>query len=317
MSIGKKLNLLIGSLLLLVASVIILLNASSYHEDMQSQLEKQQLPAMAEGILAKIDKKLMEPARGLELLARNPLLQDWIRLGEPNEGHLDAIYRMLQSAVDTYKTLGANFVSQGTKQYTDLIGGKRDYSYRVDESKDGWFTGFRDSGVDVNVVVYINDPMWKTKAFINRRVSVDGKFAGLISISLDIEDFARELAAMSLGKNGKTFIVDEKGVVRLTANTNQLNKPLLEVSPSYGPLWADISSRESFQGAYTADGDTRYVVTKKIPLLNWYLCTEASGSEFMQGVSRSLTISVIISLILVLAGCVVGFFFVRGISRPL
>ena len=317
-SIGKKLNLLIGALLILVASVIIIFNAYSYHQDMQIQLEKQQLPSMAEGILAKIDRKLLEPARSLNLLATSPLLQDWIRQGEPNEGHLDDIYRLLETEVSTYSTLGANFVSQATKQYTDLLNGKRDYSYHIDETKDIWFTGFRDSGEDMNIVVYVADQVWGTKAFINKRVMVDNKFAGLISTSLNIEEFASELAAMRLGQKGQTFLVDGQGVVRLTADTSQLNKPLSRVFPAYQSLWPSISGQDTFQTQYEdQNGDTRYVVTRKIPLLGWYLCTEADGAEFMQGVRDSITMGVLISLILVIAGCVVGIYFVRGISRPL
>ena len=317
MSIGKKLNLLIAALLLLVSLVIILFNAYSYQAGMRAQLVKRQLPAMADGILAKIDKKIMEPARGLNLLVANPFLQDWIRAGEPNEGNLDHIYRLLETVVAAYRTLGANFVSQGTKQYTDLQGGKRDHSYRVDESKDVWFTGFRDSGADVNIVVYVGDPTWGTKAFINRRVAVDGKFAGLMSATLDIEDFARELASMSLGEKGRTFIVDDKGFVRLAADHSQLNKPLGEVVPAYKPLWSAISGQETYGGSYVENGDTRYVITRKIPVLNWYLCTEASNGELMREVWRSTGISIVLSLLFVVAGCLVGVVFVRGISRPL
>ena len=317
MSIGKKLNLLIASLLLLVSLSIILFNSYSYQSGMREQLVGQQLPAMADGILASIDNKIMEPARGLDLLVKNPLLQDWIRAGEPNEGHLDLVYRLLETAVSTYGTLGANFVSQATKQYTDLQNGKRDHSYRVDESKDVWFTGFRDSGVNLNIVVYVGDPTWGTKAFINRRVTVDGRFSGLMSATLDIEDFARELAAMSLGEKGRTFIVDDKGVIRLAADHSQLNKPLRDIIPAYKFLWSDIQSRETFNATYEQDGDTRYVIARKIPVLDWYLCTEASGEEVMGGVWRSTVISLIISLLFVVAGCLVGVIFVRGISRPL
>ena len=317
MSIGKKLNLLIAALLLLISLVIILFNTYSFQTAMQAQLENQQLPAMAKGILAEIDKKIMEPARGLRLLAESPLLQDWVRDGEPNEERLDSIYRLLESAVRTYDTLGANFVSQQTKQYTDLLNGKRDYSYHVDEAKDSWFTDFRDRGIDVNVVVYVDDPTWGTKAFINRRVNVDGKFAGLISSSLDLRDFARELSSMSLGRKGKTFIVDDKAFVRLAPDPAQVNRPVLDVFPAYADFWQTAITRDSFQTEYTYDGDTRFVVVRKIPVLNWYLCTEASGSEFMQGVWRSALISVGVSLFFVALGCVIGLIFLRGVISPL
>ena len=317
MSIGKKLNFLIAALLLAVSLVIILFNAYSYQSGMRTQLIEQQLPAMAQGILAEIDKKIMEPSRGLGMLAENPLLQDWVKDGQPNEGRLDGVYRLLESAIAAYGTLGANFVSQATKQYTDIQNGKRDHAYRVDETKDTWFTGFRDSGVAVNIVVYFDDPLWGTKAFINRRVTVGGQFAGLLSASLDLRDFAGELASMSLGKNGKTLIVDDKGVVRLAPDASQVNKALTDILPAYAAFWRGASAQDGTQFQYEADGDTRFVVVRKIPILGWYLCTEASGSEFMAGAWRSALVSIVVSLLFVAAGCIIGVFFVRGISVPL
>ena len=316
-SIGKKLNFFIAGLLLLIAAVIIIFNTYSYHSGMREQLVDRQLPAMADGILGKLDNKILEPSRALGLIVKNPLLQDWIRKGEPNEEGLESTYRLLQSFIDTYGTIGANFVSQGTKQYTDIQNGKRDNSYRVDEAKDGWFTGFRDSGVDLNIVVYVNDPTWGTKAFINRRVTVDGKYAGMTSASVDLKDFARDLSSMTLGKEGKTFIVDDKGHVRLTADTAQLNKPLASVFPAYAAFWDKVAGAESYQTSYDDGNGVRYVIARKIPVLNWYLCTEASGPEFMRGVRSSIVTSVIISLLMVAAGCVAGLLFVRGITTPL
>ena len=316
MPIGKKLNMLIAMLLLLVSSVIILFNAYSFQTSLREQLVERHLPDMANGILAKIASTINEPARAQNLLTRNPLLQDWIRQGEPNE-RIDEVYRLLDTIASVYGTLGANFASQGTSQYTSLLGNKRDHSYRLDEKNDVWFSELRDSGVAVSIVVYVNDPTWGTKAFINRRVVVDGVFAGVVSISLGLEDFAREVTAMNLGERGKTFLVDDEGFLRLAADQATLNKPLSEVIPPYADLWKDIRSRESFSASYSQDGDTRYIITRKIPGLDWFLCTEASGNEFMESVRRSLWISVVISLLFVGAGCLVGVMFVRGISRPL
>ncbi len=316
LSIGKRLNLLIISLLLAVAAAAILLTTAFFLDGMRTQLEERQLPFISQDILAKIDRKIMEPARGLSLAVESPLLLDWIRQGEPNEGHIDTIYRLLETVVNTYGTMGANFVSQRTGQYTDLLNGRRDYSYRISD-KDTWFSAFRDSGAPVNIVVYVNDATWGTKAFINRRVEADGRYAGLLSVSMDIKDFAGELSAMTIGKAGRTFIVDDKGVVRLHADTELLNKPLSSVYPAYAPLWPKISAAESFQTNFDDGGDTRYIISRKIPLLNWQLITEASGAEFMQDVRRSTIVAVVISLILAVAGSVTGVLFVRGIIRPL
>ncbi len=315
-TIGKKINLLLGTLLLVVAAVIIAFNAYFFHAGMKNQLVNERLPSMSADILAKIDRTIMEPSRGLALAVRSPLLQDWIRAGEPNEGHLDSIYRLLEGIITTYRTIGANFVSAQTGQYTDISQGKRDDSYRV-SAKDAWYTDFRDSGVAVNIVVYVGDPTWGTKAFINRRVESDGKFAGLLSASIDIEKFADELSRTAIGKQGRTFMVDGKGIVRLAHDKGSLNKPLAGLFPAYAPVWGSIQEGDAFSFSFADGSDTRYVFIRKIPVLNWYLCTEASGNEFMGDVRDSIGMSIGISLLLAVAGSILGIFFVRGIVLPL
>ncbi len=316
LSLGKKLNLFIIVLLLAVTGVIITVSSIAYQQEMLRQLLTRELPSLSDDILARIDDKIMETSRGVGLAVKSPLLQAWVRDGEPNE-RLNEIYHLLENIVSVYGTLGANFVSATTGQYTDLLNGKRNWNYRITEGKDPWFFDFRDSGVPVNIVVYVNDPVWGTKAFINRRVEVDGAFAGLVSTSIDIEDFARQLSGMTIGMDGRTFIVDDKGVIRLHADTGRLNRAVAEVYPAYASIWPELARNDNFRSNFVEDGDVRYVSSGKIPVLGWYLITEASEDEFM-GEVRSFTLTNIgISLVLALLGSVIGIYIVRGMVRPL
>ena len=316
LSMSKKINLLILALLLVVASSIIAVNTWFYRRDMRSQVLDVQLPLMSNDILANLDRAVMETSRGLGLAVTNPFLQDWIRRGEPNEPDIETVYRILESIVSTYGTLGANFVSQNTRQYTDLLEGKRTIFSLT--PRDTWFEAFRDSNMPVGMTVYVKDPVWGTKAFINRRVDVDGKYAGLVSVSIDLGDFAARLNSMIIGKKGLTFIADPSGTMRFTANQANVNKPLKEAAPDYHAQWSSITARDRYQFTYTdSRGDARYVMTRKIPVLGWYLCTEASDSELMGKVWESIIFSVILSLVLAALGSLLGFWVVRSMVAPL
>ncbi len=315
-SIEKKLNLLIGALLILIAASTIILNTYYFQKSMKENLVEDQLPAMSNEILSVMDNKIMEVSRGLELILNNKKFHEWIRNGEPNDSGLDDMYGLLENIIVSYGTLGANFVSNQTKQYTDLQNGKRDYSYKVSD-KDAWFASFRDSGEDINIVVYVNDPTWGSKAFINTRVEVDGKFAGLLSASIDIKDFARELSNMKLGKEGKTFLVDPNGIIKLHEDTSNLNKKLIDVYPQYKDWWNKSNHPEKIDFVIDEAGDTRYFMNRVVPILDWYLISEASEDEFMEDVSSAMYASGIFSLVLTILGCLIGLYFVRGIVSPL
>jgi len=315
-SIEKKLNLLIVALLFVITATTILLNSFFFQRSMKDQLVNQQLPLVSSEIISKIDKKLMEASRGISLIVNGPQLQDWIRDGEPNEGNIDDIYRMLKTILDTYDTLGANFVSNQTKQYTDLIGTERKYDYRVSD-KDVWFTEFRDSGTSGNIVVYVNDPVWGSKAFINRRVEYNNKFAGLLSVSIDIQDFAKELSSMIIGVQGNTFCVDNKGFIRLHENTEYVNKKLTDIYPEYASIFPNIQESDNFYTTLERDGEMRHTFSTNIPSLDFYLITEASDSEFMQDVQNSTLISICVSAILTFIAMIIGIYYIRSIITPL
>lgn len=315
LSISQKINLLIFGLLLFISACIIIMNSYFYTRDMREQLLSKQLPQTSDNILAKIDRKIMETSRGLKLAVLNPILQDWVRNGEDNK-ELSSIYRVLDSIVQSYGTLGANFVSQNTGQYTDLLNNKQDYSYKI-SAKDTWFSSFRDSNVPVGITAYINDPTWGTKAFINARVDVDNKYAGMISVSIDIEDFAKELSSMTLGKQGATFIVDNTGTVKFHANKENINKKLNDVFPEYQTKWNSITSQELYVFDYPKNGDERFVITRKIPILGWYLCVEASSNELTQSMWDSIWAGVAFSIIITIASCLLGVYLVSPIVAAL
>ncbi len=317
LSMAKKINLLLLCLLLLVSAAIIGLNAYFYRADMRSQLLEHELPLISKEILASIDDKIMEPSRALVMVANNPFLLRWIESGEPNDEGLETVYQTLEAFIKTYGTLGANFVSQSTRQYTDVQNGKRDHSYTVDEKKDVWFTGFRDSGAPVNIVVYVSDQKWGTKAFINRRVESRGKFAGLISAAVDLKDMGAKMSAMSFGKNGSTFVIDNQGFMSFNDNAELIKKPIAQAAPAYAAEWNNITGKDSYQFSYKNGDDLRYVITRKIPVLGYYICSEASNGELMASVWSSIATSVVISLILAVSGCLLGFFVVRSLLAPL
>ncbi len=308
-----------GSALLLLAGITISINSMFYYASMKNQLITQQIPLTSQEIVGNIDNKILEASRALSLIIKSPVLQNWIARGEPNE-NLEDIYIMLASILSTYDVLGANFVSNQTKQYTDLQGTKRDWAYRVSDV-DTWFTDFRDRVSEGNIVVYVNDPKWGYKVFINRRVTHKGEFAGLLSVAIDIRDFAKELSARTIGTHGTTFCIDETGLIKLHANTAYVNRHIADVYPQYAGIFPKMRLSEKYFAEYAGEtdgqSDTRYVLSTHIPSLGFYLVTEASASEFMVEVKTATITSVLISLALTIASTIAAFIFIRSIITPL
>ncbi len=312
--VERKIVCLIVILLLITSAAIILLNRTFYQRGMRAQLIDYQLPLVSDSAISSVVSKILVPARALELLSRNPFFLDWLRAGEPDSGDA-AIYAMMDSLIATYGTLGANFVSDHTRKYIDVIGRERKM-LSVTE-KDGWFFGFRDSGEKVGITIYVNDPTWGTKAFINQRVELDGAWRGLLSVSIDLESMVEELNAMKVGDRGASFIADAEGRLRFVKEKERIGRGIEEVAPDYRREWQNIVKNERYAFSYPSGGDERIAITRRIPVLGWYLVCEVSEAEFGREMRRSLVTTAGLSLVFLLFGSAIGVLFARSITRPL
>ena len=311
--VGKIVILIIISLFV-ISVAIISVNRWFYQRDLRNQIEKVQLPLMSDSIMPYVDDTIMEPARALTLLAKNPFLQDWLRRGEP-ESEDETIYRMLEGFAAQYGTMGANLISDHTRKYIDFLEGERRLLMVTEE--DVWFPEFRDLNTPVGIKVYVGDKVWGTKAFINVRLELDGQWRGIISAAINLETFAKNLNNMKVGKNGAVFMIDPEGVLRFIEDTRYFDQPVADVFPAYKEQWSKITSGERSTFAYEKDGIERIAIVTKIPVLGWYLVSEAAMDEFEASIRRSIYTNIAISALFILLGCLAGVFFARSITRPL
>ena len=312
--IERKIVLLVIVLLAVTSASIIFLNRFYYQRDMRAQVVNYQLPLVSDTALSAVVSKILVVSQALEMQSKNPFLLRWIREGEP-EAEEETIYQMLGTIIDSYGTLGANFISDHTRRYIDILENKRYLRHVTDQ--DTWFTGFRDSGQMVSIVIYVGDEIWGTKAFINQRVELDGKWRGILSVSIDLQDMADELNSMKVGAKGAAFILNEKGVIRFIRNNALIGSPVSTISPEYERRWSEIVGKNNYSFSYSDGSDSRIAEIRRIPVLDWYLVCEVSEREFGEQMRRSILTTIGLSLALLAAGILGGVLFARSITRPL
>lgn len=315
LGITPKIVLLI--LVLLVSTTIagILLNSYHFRRNTREQLEKTELPLIAGLVRARVDKAIIEPVNGVLLAAKNPFLLNWIRAGEP-EADDAVIFDALDSIIENYGIMAANYASNQTKKYLMNAGGQRS-SLPIDDSEAfSWFPAFRDSGLPTAVNVYVGDPAWGTSAYINAAITEGGKWS-MISIGIGLESLAKEMAAMKPGRNGEVFMLDDQGLIRFIDDTTRVGKSIFEQKPAFQAEWNDISQGRTKTFTYTLGGDERMAHISRVPLLNWHLVTEVSLYEFEAGMRRTIRGNIAVSLAIIVLGSILGLVFARSITRPL
>ena len=316
MGITRKIVLLIVVLLLATAAAIILLNRLYYQRDMRRQLEEVQLPLISDKVLAEIDRSILEPARGAELLVNNPFFLDWLKRGEP-EAEEGVVFQMLRSIVVNYNLMRGNFGSQETKKYLSVGVGDQKIMDIDENGAFSWFKAFRESNVHTNVNVYVSDPVWGTTAYINTRVMLDGRFRGNISISMNLESLAEKMSALKPGGDGSVFMLDPEGRMRFVDDNDLVGKPIAEIKPAYRDEWNAITGSERHSFSYVLNGEERLATTSRVPVLGWYLASEVGAREFTASLNKTIFTTLGISLLFILAGSGLGIVFARSLTRPL
>ena len=314
MGIAKKIVLLIVSLLIVTSVAIIFINRSSYRRDMRHQLQEVELPLISDNVLTEVDKTIMEPARGVMLLVNNPFFHEWLRAGRPVEGET-TLFAMLDSMRLNYGILTVNYAS-GEKYYA-ASGSGHNIIPMDDSGAWSWFGDFQAGGQPQTTNIYVNDKDWGTTAYTNFRITLDGEFAGLISIGLSLEELARRMGELRPGRDGEVFMFDRDGVVRFVDELELVGMTLEEMRPEYLKHVNLSGGPERFTFSYPDGGSERLVNISRVPGLDWYLASEMNTREFDENLARSVLRTAAISLACIILGSILGVFFARSITRPL
>ncbi|MCG8564604.1 MAG: methyl-accepting chemotaxis protein [Desulfobacterales bacterium] len=322
--IGTKLISLTGILVLITCLTVTFINYRIGRSCMGKFLQVFHMPAVMENISAVVDNRITRPAKALDLVAENPFLIQWIQNGEPREGR-ETVYQLLRKVSSSLETRGANVVLWENQSYYDIS--KNTASFKNLTPSDTWFKAFKESRKVLDINLHINDKVYGSVAFINRRIEDKGQFLGLTSVSLDLETFSRQVADTVVGKKGETYMVDREGNVMLHRDKALIHNLNLVDKSGWGDhLTTVLSTDESVIRIKGHDGSPVIAMTRFVPELGWYLVAEANEDEMIENVTHALFkdmngaffIIILANIVLLTAGvgaCLV--FSYRSIIRPI
>ncbi|WP_054652554.1 methyl-accepting chemotaxis protein [Salidesulfovibrio brasiliensis] len=314
-SIGFRLNLIIVILLLLTCAVITGINNYVARQSLETQLEQDMLPAKLETIIGVMEEKLLVPAAGLGVAVDDPFFREWVENGE-DPAKEDTLFVFLRRISDQFGTLGCNFVSNLTKKYYDFADGNR--NVRTLGPQDGWFGAFGNANQDVGINVYVDDPDFGSKAFINRRIDRNGEYLGIISTAIELGEFIDTVTSMVIGEKGETFMVDKKGTFRLHDDKGLINNKRISEMEGYAENAATMLNADHHSFQYTdSKGESWFVMSRFVPELGWYLVTKANKAELLAEITDALYVTIGVAVLLLLAGMAVAYFFVGTLTRAL
>ncbi|MDO5601401.1 MAG: methyl-accepting chemotaxis protein [Oscillospiraceae bacterium] len=181
---------------------------------------------------------------------------------------------------------------------------------------------------------YVTEPV-KTSAGDKLSVIVaaplwaDGKpqtsVAGVVYFIMQ-PDFLNELVnTITIGQNGTAYIIDkegttiayyDEGTVQSRYNTQQEAQKDASLAP-LAQLEAKMMQGESGFGEYSYGGITKVMAFSPVPNTNgWSVTVSAGRNEFLDGVYRSILITIVMIVVFLTAGVLIAVAVGKKIARP-
>lgn len=166
------------------------------------------------------------------------------------------------------------------------------------------------------MIIYVAIPLYDA----NRRI------IGVVALNKDtsmLDDFANKLKA---GAEGASFIINiDTGKIIHNSNssvdaTDKTFEELANEDSSYAPMAEVAKKMRNYEvGTVSIDLHGRKTFVSYTPLenTNWSLGIEAPAEEFLGIVHRMRNVLILISVVLIVAAIVIGFFYANSLSKPI
>ncbi len=314
--IYNKLALLLFMLILITSFTLTFINTLFSRNQVIGRLEQEEIPAKVATIIADLNTTIIEPTKALAVLGNSGFVRQWYALGNPIDGWEDVISRTMQAIVETYGGVGSSFsVADQLITASFNRGQSRATFSPIDlEGSESWYRFLINGTGTIAVSVYTSpDDSAPDTAYVDYRILEGNRFLGHISLGLDISEFISRIVSRTIGQEGRNFVVDGDGVIRIHQDLSLINEATLNQLPGYEQEYQAILGSQSFSGQLIHPSEGRKLVNSvRIPELNWYLITEADEREMLAGLTQAIRTSVLVTLVLLISSVTFGLLFIRA-----
>lgn len=225
------------------------------------------LPLALDALSADLQREFTEPVLLASSMAANSFLADWQAEGEnPTE----AVVRYLRNVQNLHQTSTTFFVSDRSGRYYHPQGILKTVSPA--DPQDAWYYRLKDSlqPYEVNLDRDTAD-LQRTTVFVNYKyLDSSGRFRGSIGVGHSTNLLAALIHRAELLNGIEVLFIDADGQT-LALSDQQPSAPSLASLPGIGERMQEILRRDSTSFSYRDAGQEFFVLSKRLPELNWRL----------------------------------------------
>ncbi len=274
-------------------------------------VNERELPAVLGEVSSNIDSQLLLPITVSHTMASSVYLQEFINNGELESQH-DKLIDYLKAIQREFNSITAFVVSANTGYYFTQDGLTKTISQ--ENEKDQWFYRFISSGKDYELSFDIDESTNVPTLFINYLLKVDGKASAAVGIGLSLDNMVKTISQYRLGEQGKAFLVDGKGHIKLHPDTAMIGKSLTSIGiESAGALLAQNNFAAT---EFELDGVTMLAASQYLADIGWYVMVKVPKAEILGALEQATWSLLLIGSVIAVISAVVSTLLISKLVSP-
>ena len=222
-----------------ISLAVIITGILSYNNTKKSLIHKaksQDIVFTVKSMASKVDGRIQRAVETSAIFARDPLNIAWLREEEKDQRLGKAVIDKLEDVANTYDYSNLFIVSTKTGHYYYRENGKKkkDQSFVVlseDNPADDWFYKTLAAKQEISFNVNYDRAMDDSFLFINVLMGNRENPDGICGVGLSLKDISEEFRNFKVGKNSSLWMIDEKGIIQLADNREDIGKNYREFLP--------------------------------------------------------------------------------------
>ncbi|QFU24395.1 methyl-accepting chemotaxis protein [Shewanella eurypsychrophilus] len=277
---------------------------------LESTLERE-LPAVLGEVANDIDSQLLMPITIAKVMANNIDYQAIIRDGDKPESH-QSIINYLSNINREFNTITAFIVSADSGRYFTPNGLFKTISQS--DPKDQWFYNFMSSGEEYGLSLDVDESSKIPTLFINYLMKVDGRPSAVAGVGLSLASLSDSIKQYQIGTNGKVFLTDGEGKIKLHPDTSYIGKNLNNLGDiDTGTL---LQKQDFATSEYEDSGTDMLVASRYLPEIGWYLVAQVPRDEIFGALNRATWSLAVMGLVIAILFMVISAWLINKLISP-
>lgn len=318
--------LLVSSIIISFAVIITaFLGYVNTKNSLINKAKSQDIVFMVKSMAAKIDGRINRAVETSYIFSRDPLNIEWVKGEEKDQELGKLVLGNLENIENSYDYNYAFIVGVNTKHYYfRQNSNKSNKNFMVlSESNpdDRWFYQMLKSKKRITFNINYDIALDESFLFVNTIMGTVENPIGITGVGLNLDSITKEFKEFKVGKKSNLWMVDDKGVIKLSDKRKDIGKKVEEFLPADVVKQVESEPKSEVEKVkvaqyYDSNNEIVDYAYSKLNSTGWTLFYKIPRKESISLID-SLRVNTIITVILVLLFFMLLYYFIsKKIANP-